>query len=1049
MRRTEQIAVLFVAVVCSMVLGAAAGEPGAVLMNGAISEKGLTVDPTTVDAYNAPRIWQPKAAPAGAPTRPYRTKIVSYCDEWGRHAASGHGSGPEAWRHAERKGEHASMNKPNRGPSPWPFTRRRDRDVDGDGKTDDDMVVALEWSLDEMLSIYPWPHGGLYPERSSQVFYGGVSWLGANVPNRWKFQTEMGINADHGPWHRAEDHPLTGAPDFKREGSFHRNYWVMLWKKEDFLNQSGQHRVTFDDTSRLASFCTRGYWTGWDDVRMIVLDGKQWYISDNEAFDIPSPNNGPGLPSPDYKSGRVYLLYPTKATWAKYDPKGSRIDFKAKEGEFAKHDFKDVQAIGWYLAKDNDLPLSSHVKWYGFEAEAVVHRPATGSTHIDMAEVKAPGVPAFQMSTCEVPYAMWRTVHRYGDSPWAPLEARYAYRKNGDIGSMQRPVAKAVYSQDEPATNMTFYDALAFCNTVSEREGRTPCYYEDPEFKTVFRNMHYGTRGKDAGGKSFPPKVTLMKVPDPKIYVRWASNGQRLPTAAEWRAAFTGGKTQSDAASATIGANSAGKTQAVGSRKPNALGIYDMIGNVWELVWTYGDVFDPAADGAVTAVGGDFQFPADPNAKESAASPYGDKAYDGSFNIGMRLVSREADLPAPAKNKEAIAPQWSIQKGHRTAAREKAEPQTGGVPAMVPLKGGSFVRYPGKNTVSVYPFEAGKFEVTYGDWIKVLHWAEANGYEFSLDGDMGSMYWYTFPHTPEEPVTNITFHDMLVWCNALSEMAGRTPCYYADRGYTKVYRKSYVYRPLKISGPEGVDTENIHPWKGTRDARGRIKRTFADAEPWLFCRWDADGYRLPSGAEWEYAVRGGTTTSYFWGSDAARMPEYAWGLTNAGGRSHAVGLKKPNGFGLFDMCGNVEEIVWSDLASGGRPKHLDLNNPKHNPYFACEEPTGAKRSRLRRKIHTPKMLGGSWVCKGFNYNGSNGVSWHYGGGSGRTHYYPDGGFRIASAIAVPRLTIDGKTYVVTGALVGKAAKLQGKKVTFEGKIDGRSIELTKIEEAQE
>jgi hypothetical protein len=66
-------------------------------------------------------------------------------------------------------------------------------------------------------------------------------------------------------------------------------------------------------------------------------------------------------------------------TWAEYDPKGSRIDFDAKGASFAKHDFKDVQAVGWYLAKNNDLPISSHVKWYAFETDAVVHRPVASS----------------------------------------------------------------------------------------------------------------------------------------------------------------------------------------------------------------------------------------------------------------------------------------------------------------------------------------------------------------------------------------------------------------------------------------------------------------------------------------------------------------------------------------------------------------------------------------------------------------------------------------------------------------------------------------------
>lgn len=1032
-REAERVGMVVV-VACSLALGALAGEPKWSSMNGAISDKGLTVDPTTVEAYNAPRTWQPKAPPAGAPTRPYRTKIVSYCDEWGRHNTSGHGSGPCAWRHASHRSGLTELTKPPRGKKPWPFTHRRDRDIDGDGKTDDDMVVSLEWSMDEMLSIYPWPHGGLFPERSSEVFYGGVSWLGANVRDGWKFQTEMGINADHGPWHRAEDHPLTGAPDFKMDGSFHRNYWAIVWKREDFMNGAGQYRVTFDDTSRLASICTRRYWIGWDDVRMAVLDGKQWYISDNKSFDIPKPNNGPSLPGNDYARGRVYLLYPTRAAWAEYAPKGSRIDFDARSASFAKHEFEDVQAVGWYLAKNNDIPINSHVKWYGFESDAVVHRPAAGSTHIDMVEVRGKDVPAFRMSVCEVPYAMWRKVHRYGNSPWAPLEARYVYRKNGGMGSMQRPVAGATYSQDEPVTNMTFYDALAFCNTLSEREGRTPCYYEDSQFKTVFRNMHYGSRGKAVLGRNGQPEPfsnsTYEKAPDPKVYVRWGADGHRLATRSEWIEAYSGGETGADVAEITMGANSKGKTQAVGSKKANTLGIYDMIGNVWELVWTYGDVFDPAAGQPVTALGGDFQYPADPNAKESAASPYGDTPHDGNFNIGLRLVSREANLPAPATlDGPAELPEWTFRKGHRTAAREEANPQADITLAMVKIKGGSFLRYPDKNTISVHPFEAGKFEVTYAEWMKVMHWAEARGYEFSFDGDMGSMYWYTFPHTPEEPVTHITFHDMLVWCNALSEMTGKTPCYYADEGYTEVYRKSFVFRPLKISGPEYVDAKDLHPWIG-KIADGKVKRTFYNREPWLFCRWDIDGYRLPTAAEWEYAVRGGTDTRYFWGRDDAQKINYAWGMTNAGGRTHPVGLKEPNPFGLFDICGNIAEWTWTgDMGRDQlRPRHLDLNNPKGSPYWCYKSPM---KSNIR--IGNPELLGGSWGFQGFNYNGEHGVKWHYGSGPKTTHFFPDAGLRVfrCEAGTHPR---DGKEPLKT-EIIPELVKIDAKDYDpLEGKM---------------
>ena len=74
-------------------------------------------------------------------------------------------------------------------------------------------------------------------------------------------------------------------------------------------------------------------------------------------------------------------------------------------------------------------------------------------------------------------------------------------------------------------------------------------------------------------------------------------------------------------------------------------------------------------------------------------------------------------------------------------------------------------------------------------------------------------------------------------------------------------------------------------------------------------------FRLPSEVEWEYACRAGTTTEYYFGDDWNNLSDHAWYRDNSGKQIHAVGLKKPNPWGLYDVYGNVREWVGNSFVN--------------------------------------------------------------------------------------------------------------------------------------
>lgn len=108
--------------------------------------------------------------------------------------------------------------------------------------------------------------------------------------------------------------------------------------------------------------------------------------------------------------------------------------------------------------------------------------------------------------------------------------------------------------------------------------------------------------------------------------------------------------------------------------------------------------------------------------------------------------------------------------------------------------------------------------------------------------------------------------------------------------------------------------------------REDLKQAYWINGTFVFRNQDANGYRLPTEAEWEYACRAGTTTRFYAGDTESDLGRAGWYNGNSGRTIHPVGLKTPNAWGLYDMHGNVWEWNW-DWYGKDYFLHSPLNNP--------------------------------------------------------------------------------------------------------------------------
>jgi len=227
------------------------------------------------------------------------------------------------------------------------------------------------------------------------------------------------------------------------------------------------------------------------------------------------------------------------------------------------------------------------------------------------------------------------------------------------------------------------------------------------------------------------------------------------------------------------------------------------------------------------------------------------------------------------------------------------------------------------HTVYVSAFYMDRYLVTKALWDTVKNWNGGDSYSYSNAG---------FGKAANHPVYHIDWYDAVKWCNARSQMEGLVPCYYTDTVHTAVYK-----------------TGQMAP----------------------YVNWTAGGYRLPTEAEWEKAARGGASAHRFPWSDVDTLshsranyqsegpPWHPYDLSPTRGYhptfndgvypyTSPVGYFAANGYGLYDMAGNLFAWCWDWWADW---------------YWKAEATQADTRGPTSGTYHV--VRGGSW-----SYNGA-------------------------------------------------------------------------------
>jgi formylglycine-generating enzyme required for sulfatase activity len=255
-----------------------------------------------------------------------------------------------------------------------------------------------------------------------------------------------------------------------------------------------------------------------------------------------------------------------------------------------------------------------------------------------------------------------------------------------------------------------------------------------------------------------------------------------------------------------------------------------------------------------------------------------------------------------------------------------------------------------RSSVTIPSYSIGKYEVTQ-ELFNAVMGINPSKYQSSTALGSGESSYLL------RPVEQVSWYDAITFCNKLSILMGKTPCYSVS-GVSSWSSLSY----------SSIPDENDSNWDNAT------------------CNWNANGYRLPTECEWECAARGGTYstgTPWTYTYSGSTGLTQAWYSSNAGSHTWEVGIKDPNTCGLYDMSGNVFEWCWDNYNTTA----ISSSTPQ----------TGAA-SNSSTTQYLRYMRGGGW------YSANTYCTVAYRNSSSTLPYQrtrADFGFRLACAGTVP------------------------------------------------